>query len=152
MGRPSDDHEARRELLDAIAILAGFTLTFPGALPDGRRPDVLRVSLTRSGLFVGDAKATESPGNSDTVARLLAYARWIDAAARGRSHPVAVLAVCVPGRHATQGWTRALELVAHEAGLPLPLIEATALGSWGLVSCSCWFPIPEDHRCQGVRG
>jgi hypothetical protein len=146
MGRPSDDHEERREILDAVAVLAGFTTLFPSALPDGRRPDVMRLALTTGGVFLGDAKATESSGNSDTFARLLAYATWINAAARCDTHPIAVLALCVPAPLDAEGWTRALALVAHEVGLPSPLIELTDLGQCALVSCCSSFARAEPSR------
>ena len=72
---PSRAHETRLALLETIADAAGYRLTMP--LPDGRRPDVLRVHVARAGLFLGEAKHTEGPGDLHSVDRLRDYLRWL---------------------------------------------------------------------------
>ncbi len=72
---PSRAHETRRALLETIADAAGFRLTMP--LPDGRRPDVLRVHVDRAGLFLGEAKHTEGPCDLHSADRLRDYLRWL---------------------------------------------------------------------------
>lgn len=71
---PSRVHETRRALLETIADAAGYRLTMP--LPDGRRPDVLRVHVDRVGLFLGEAKHTEGPYDLESADRLRHYLRW----------------------------------------------------------------------------
>lgn len=114
------DHEDRRQSLDALAVLAGFRHHL-GRLPDGTVPDVLRVDLPGRGLFVGDAKHTESPGRVDTYLRLRHYACWVrahqdDVGCNGR----ATLALCVPGRRQIDRWAHLLSTLADDVGLPAP--------------------------------
>ena len=72
---PSRAHETRRVLLETIADAAGYRLTMP--LPDGRRPDVLRLHLDRTRLFLGEAKHTEGPDDFKSVDRLCHYLGWL---------------------------------------------------------------------------
>lgn len=72
---PSAAHETRRVLLETVADVAGYRLTMP--LPDGRRPDVLRVHVDRAGLFLGEAKHTEGPCDLDSADRLRDYLSWL---------------------------------------------------------------------------
>lgn len=68
---PSDCHERRRVLLEAVADIAGYSLDF--RFLNGKRPDVLRLHLNRSGIFLGEAKHTEQPSNLDSTDRLRIY-------------------------------------------------------------------------------
>ena len=72
---PSHAHEKRRVLLRTIAELAGYKLEM--SLPDGKRPDVLRLHVGRLGLFVGEAKHTEGPSDFSSVDRLRQYLDWL---------------------------------------------------------------------------
>ena len=72
---PSRTHEARRGLLETIADVAGYRLAV--SLPDGTRPDVLRLHVNRTGLFLGEAKHTEGPDDLDSVERLRHYLGWL---------------------------------------------------------------------------
>ena len=72
---PSRAHETRRVLLETIADGAGYRLTMP--LPDGRRPDVLRLHIDRSGFFLGEAKHTEGPDDFRSLDRLRHYLSWL---------------------------------------------------------------------------
>ena len=72
---PSHSHEARRVLLQTIADAAGYRLEM--LLPDGRRPDVLRIHVDRPGLFLGEAKHTEGPSDLYSVDRLRCYLDWL---------------------------------------------------------------------------
>ena len=72
---PSRAHEMRCVLLETIADAAGYRLTMP--LPDGRRPDVLRVHLDRARLFLGEAKHTEAPDDFKSIDRLRHYLGWL---------------------------------------------------------------------------
>lgn len=68
---PSRTHETRRRLLETIAGTAGYRLDM--YLPDGRRPDVLRLHVDRPGLFLGEAKHTEGPSDLDSTDRIRHY-------------------------------------------------------------------------------
>lgn len=109
-GGPSLIHEERAETLAAMATLAGYTVAV-NALPDRSRPDVLRTRPSDRAIFLGDAKATETPGNQETRARLRRYLTFM------RSYVAAggfgVVALIVSGRDA-YGWLRLLrEFCVH---------------------------------------
>lgn len=72
---PSRTHEARRVLLQTIADAAGYRL--PMSLPDGRRPDVLRLHVDCEGLFLGEAKHSEGPYDLNSIDRLRHYLSWL---------------------------------------------------------------------------
>lgn len=117
MTAPSVAHERRAGVLDALAVLAGFSVELT-CWPDGTRPDVLRADVARRRLFVGEAKETESPGRTDTAERLARYLGWV-AAARA---DLAYVAVCF-GRHADRrGWIRLLEQLSRPAGVDLAFV------------------------------
>ena len=103
-GRPSQLHESRAHTLAAMARLTGHVVEIE-ALPDGGRPDVLFVRPGDRSVFIGDAKATETPGNTETVLRLSRYARflarYVDAGGPG------VMALVVAA-HDRYGWLRVL--------------------------------------------
>jgi hypothetical protein len=92
-----------------MAALAGFTTDLAHVgLPDGSRPDVLRVDVPGRRLFIGDAKDVETPGNAATHARLARYVAW-GVVAAPRSLEV-VVAIC-HGRPA-ESWQWVGSLVA----------------------------------------
>lgn len=73
MSAPSPVHEDRREDLATVFRLAG--LTSPAYLQWWLRPDVLLASPSSQVLGIGDAKATEHPGDRATLRRLIEYVR-----------------------------------------------------------------------------
>lgn len=103
-GGPSALHECRAATLVTIAALTGHVLPLD-ALPDGSIPDALRLRPTDGSLFVGDAKATETPGNAATLGRLDRYARALARWARARGPGVLALAVTDSD---ADGWMQAL--------------------------------------------
>ncbi len=58
-------------MLETIADAAGYSLRFH--FPDKKRPDVLRLHLDRTGLFLGESKHTEGPFDLCSVDRLRVY-------------------------------------------------------------------------------
>ena len=94
-----------------MATLAGFAVPMT-ALPDGSIPDVLQLRRADGGLFIGDAKATETPGNSETLERLTRYSDfltwWV-----GTRH-AAVFALIVE-EHDAYGWLRVLRDLCIDA-------------------------------------
>jgi hypothetical protein len=140
---PSQEHEDRRELLEAIAVLAGFSVRT--RLGPGLEPDVVRVDLQRRRLFVADAKATEQPHESATSKR---FERYVHEARRwSRAGFVVTLAICHGGDHRAAMWRDFLarQLPAgtfvHSAGL-----DATSVATWAVVPArlnpgsgqTCW--------------
>jgi hypothetical protein len=111
--RPGPVHEGRVRTLEALATLAGF-LTEVTGLPDGRRPDVVRICTRRQGLFLGEAKAGEGPKDQEAVARLARYVAWWQ---RARRRGPALLVVCC-GRRDGRRWAAALTALAAELGDP----------------------------------
>jgi hypothetical protein len=127
LARPGPVHEGRVRMLEALAALAGFLTEIPG-LPDGRTPDVLRICTGRQGIFLGEAKASEGPGDQEALTRLARYAAWWQRAGR---HGPALLVVCC-GRSEGGRWAAALTALAADAGTPVraytePLGEEDAL-------------------------
>ena len=73
MSAPSAMHEERREDLATIFRLAG--MTSPAHLQWWLRPDVSLATPCSRMLGIGDAKATERPGEAATLRRLVGYVR-----------------------------------------------------------------------------
>ena len=109
-------HELRREFLDSLAVLSGYAQELDGGLPDGRRPDVLRIDLKRQRLFIGDAKDSESPKDLNAGVRLLAYFRWLSTHVVARSGRGTV-AICFGNARHARGWIATLKTLAQEAGI-----------------------------------
>lgn len=107
-GGPSELHEDRASTLATLAILTGHTRVL-SSLPDGSRPDVLQLRDSDGSLFVGDAKATETPGNLETFGRLNRYATFIGGWLQEGG--TAVLALIVAERDAFR-WLRVLRDLA----------------------------------------
>ena len=106
---PSRTHEARRVLLETMADVAGYCLEM--SLPDGRRPDVLRIHVDRPGLFLGEAKHTEGPSDLNSTDRLRHYLDWlVPLCQRGVG---SVLAVAHP-RGLEQAWQDRVEWLCQD--------------------------------------
>jgi hypothetical protein len=116
MSAPSQAHEERVELLRAIAALSGYRCDIP--INDDLVPDVARISSTTRGLFVGDAKATETSGCMATSERLQSYLR----ALRAHHHmdrPL-LLVVAHGDLHDQPGWVATLCRALRRTGLGSP--------------------------------
>lgn len=113
---PTSKHEARRDLLEAIAILAGYTLQVPAGLLGGREPDVVRFHPRHRSLFIGEAKDTESPLTTSSRIRLLVYMRWF-AAEVTRNGSDGLFMLCVGSGMQAQQWCIGLSSLACEVGL-----------------------------------
>jgi hypothetical protein len=106
-------HEDRRRFLESLAILSGYDIEL-GGLPDGRRPDVLRMNGARRGLFVADAKDAETPGDKETQARLKGYLDWfVNHLENGGE---GVFAVCCGSPVDAAAWRRTLEALSTRLG------------------------------------
>lgn len=102
MSAPTPAHERRRATLEAVALLLGYVTpaTLPGLLPD--------VLLSRgSKLFLGEAKATETPGSAAAHERLSRYVRHLHRRQRGE-----LLVLCV-GDHPTEWAAVLVRLSSH---------------------------------------
>src|SRR5262249_3457218 len=111
---PSRQHERRTELLTTIATLGGYCRRVTSALPDGRRRELLRLATAWRGVFLGDAKHSETPYNLATKARLYRYLMWLS--------PLAptwrcLLALCYSTVESATTWERAMTCLTREAGL-----------------------------------
>lgn len=119
-------HESRVRLLEALADLVGCHQRLPSTLPDGARPDVLRVGHHVHFLFVGDAKHTETPGNKATAARLFTYLHWLLAFV-ARPGALGMLALCVSRTHSDRSWLTIGRALAADLGIKLSHCDFTAL-------------------------
>ena len=110
--RPSRAHEARRILLQTIAEAAGYRLGM--SLPDGRRPDVLRLHVGRPGLFLGEAKHSEGPSDFSSIDRLRHYLGWLAPLhQRGVCSILAVAHPCGLGR----AWRDRVDWLCQDMGI-----------------------------------
>jgi hypothetical protein len=111
-GAPSLLHEVRVEELDAMFALAGLTHT--AYLQWWLRPDVARASPKHHVLAIGDAKASEAPGDQATLLRLANYAR---VAADWQAEGWTILMCLAIDPSDTSGWMFELRRAASIGGL-----------------------------------
>lgn len=128
-------HDERAEFLACLATMLGCWEEVGGELPDGRRPDVLRVDSRRNVLFVGDAKHTEGPSCSATLGRLQEYLRWASVHVRRRDG-IAVFAVCFGRSQDETGWVHAGTALGREVGIEF---EDHGVECFGLDLFVAWF-------------
>jgi hypothetical protein len=115
-GAGMNPHGRRTEFLASLAVLFGCAQEAGGEFPDGARPDVTRLNVRKAVFFIGEAKDTESPGNTETQLRLLSYLKWIRAYVEA-PHRTAVIAICFGQQNHTSGWIRTLRFLGREAGV-----------------------------------
>ena len=108
-------HGERVEFLRSLAVLSGC-ITPMSTLPDGRRPDVVGISSADKMIFLGEAKETESPGNTATRARLAGYFKWMKVVVGGGN--TAVLAICFGNATHINGWLETVEILSNEFEMP----------------------------------
>lgn len=130
----TEDHRRRADLLRTLGLLCGFEGSLQ-ALPDGRIPDVLLTDRTRRLLFIGEAKATESPRDVDCYLRLRRYLLWADAFASLGDSAVLV-ALAVANDRSVSTWRRTLLDLLEEVGLPFAGIETLTTGPDCVLSVS----------------
>lgn len=129
-------HEDRAQILDTLSKLLGCRLRLPGLVLGGLIPDVAAVDPASRTLFLGDAKATETPGCEATRQRLQAYVAWLAAATDSGCRTIIML--CVDSSAAPR-WRAVLSSLVAEAGLACELvgfdtIERDTAVAWVLVS------------------
>jgi hypothetical protein len=112
---PSPEHEERVGFLRGLAELIGCDRCLNGKRFLGEeRPDVLAVDRSSKILFLGDAKATETPGNIATLARLTSYLRALSFTSDFDS---VVVALCFGRSSEASAWNQNLKMVARESGI-----------------------------------
>lgn len=116
LGAQLESHEYRARFLEAMATLVGCQESFGGELPDGRRPDVMRMDSTHNVLFLGEAKHSESPGNVATRARLQRYFVWLSTHVL-RREGVGIFAICFGREEEAKRWSETLSLLESEVGM-----------------------------------
>lgn len=110
-------HLARVRLLETLADSVGCHLSLATSLPDGCRPDVLRLAIETSTLFVGEAKHSESPGSLATQARFLTYTKWV--AAFRRTSGSAIVCLCTGSDYSPLHWARMARDLAIDSEVQL---------------------------------
>lgn len=148
MSRPpqSNPHETRVAFLHALAATSGCHRVYNGALPDGRRPDVLRLDTDRNMIFIGDGKDTESPGCTATLARLAGYFRWLRVHVQDRGG-AAVFAICFGNRDHHRLWLPAIQCLAAEVCISPQEADTVSFDSGLMVA---WLTFG-DNRCRVLR-
>jgi hypothetical protein len=127
--------------LDALATMVGCTIEWP-ALPDGSRPDVLRLDARHLRLFVGDAKHSETPGCSATATRLTAYANAIERHVI-RCGGSAVFALCHGWQTEEDQWMEVIARLLGREGLAVQVRSPLWLPGLGSIT---WFEVMADHH------
>lgn len=122
MSAPSVLHDHRVDVLGDLADLAGYTVAVD--LYDGLRPDLCRLHHSARALLIGDAKATEHPGDAATRARLN---RYVHGAANWLSLGFNVSIVICHGPDLSGLWHQCIESVVTAAGHRVGLPQASAL-------------------------
>lgn len=141
---PSVIHEDRAEMLDTLAVLAGFLERVGCPFPDRATPDVLRISLARRAMFIGEAKASESPGDTNAQIRLLAYLRWTAAATLAGVSTV--FAMCIDRANRCRWRHVVLDLTA-ETSLATPDVDELCFGTDAVILFS-WPTCPAGRQPQ----
>ncbi len=129
MGAPSVAHEQRVDDLATLATLAGFTTDLQ--LPWRLRPDVARVCAGHRSLFVGDAKATETPGCAATFARSRWYATALQTIVLVE---YALVALAIDDTEDVRAWQRTLTAAFGGRNLACSGTSTAAIGGTFLVS------------------
>ena len=133
---PSRSHEERRRVLETASEAAGYRLDF--RLPNLYRPDVLRLHVDRTGLFLGEAKHSEGPSDSCSVDRLRVYLDCLlPLFRRGVGGLLAIAHPCCQGR----AWRNRLVWVCQDVPVvgavgskdvtPTTTVTFVALGTGG---------------------
>ncbi|GAA4534847.1 hypothetical protein GCM10023096_82560 [Nonomuraea ferruginea] len=143
MGKPSPQHETRVDILNAVAVLAGYTV--PSRITDDLTPDVVRLDLRHRRLFVADAKETETPGTRHTQDRLRAYMvamrAWLLAEYTVR------LAICHGDYDSAGPWLFLLRTIARDAALLSSKGDSTVLDRDHVL---CWVDLSIGLRADAV--
>lgn len=145
MSAPSDLHEERVRVLDTMASLAGLAL--PARIGDRRIPDVVRTTVERNCVLIGDAKASESPTCPETLSRLAQYVRAVRRLLQ-TGVPVR-LAVCHGELHRVEAWERSLQSTVQVAGASVVARPA----SWKVDDATVvtWVDLAGPDRVPGRR-
>jgi len=112
----SNIHDSNVRFLDTLAILAGCKEHISSSLPDGRRPDVIRVNRKRRILFIGEGKNTESPGCLNTQERLWEYLRWFSAHLCSEGS-LGIIAICFKNDLDDNGWIETITSLSRDMNL-----------------------------------
>jgi len=112
-------HDSLVVVLDTVAILSGICERLPlRSLPDGARPDVLRLDRLRNILFIGDAKNSETSGDRATQLRLRTYLSWL--AAFLRRGGCGVFGLCFEHATSATGWVDTVLMLTNELSMSPP--------------------------------
>lgn len=149
------EHRDRVHVLDTLALLAGFDASV-AVLPDGRLPDVIRVSFRPAGLFIGDAKHADSPRSVESYLRLRRYLCWGETFLR-RSGRRLVVALATP-THGMPEWRTLLLALADDVGVPVDDTTCTTFGATDVIeiafrsghSLASWIEAPSAERRLGA--
>lgn len=114
------EHEHYVDILNDVAIMMGFSASLE-ILPDGTRPDVLRFNVATNGVFLGDAKATESPNCVATRLRYQHYVDWLAASRAAMSS--SICGICFGECDNAPGWKGLLADTLITRGLIVARLE-----------------------------
>lgn len=147
-GCPGVQHEYRVDTLECLAGLLGCRERIGRRFPSGEEPDVLRVSLVRRMLFVGEAKDSEPPGSTATQVRLQRYLRWCSPwAQRG----TCVFALCFGDPSQRGHWPQVILRLVREAEMEAPATWLTDVGGNCFVASFTWSGPAAHQRATGPR-
>lgn len=143
MSAPGEIHERLREDLDTLAMLSGHRS--PLHLGDWLRPDVARYDVATPRMFVGDAKATETPANVEAIRRLRSYLAPL-ARATGRGY---VATFAVAHYEPSADWPHVLDWLSARLGLEPADRGRDVIATDATVS---WIRLASDRRGRSSLG
>lgn len=115
---PTSTHADRVSLLSVVADLVGCYWAYRCPLPDACRPDIVRFDPWRRVIFLGEAKATETSGDTRSWSRLHNYVGWLATIVMD-ARVGTILALCVPADASVVAWTRIIDVSCAEHGISL---------------------------------
>jgi len=131
-------HEFRVMLLKTVSDLLECFEDFGGQLPDSCRPDVLRINRAKEMLLIGDAKNTESPTSSATLARLFGYLRWVKAHVRRGG--MALFVLCYGRNTGPTSWQDSVRALASELELACSFVSCCHMSRDDHLLCCVFSP------------
>lgn len=137
MSAPTLQHDQRREILQDVALMAGFyrdLRTIPGTR---LIPDVFFMRPESRSFFLGEAKHTESPDNYATFERLLKYLSALKPAMDYRVCRGLIMAVCFDSSFSSARWGSVLYACISAVGLSSESFVKVSVDNGSSV-VSCW--------------
>lgn len=128
---PSIDHENSEDCLAALAEHLGYKYSCAENVIFTGIPDVVRCKNRNRDLFVGEAKATESPTDTSSIQRLTGYFNSCHDMLQTATIDSFLIAICPSNHDDLAGWRAVLAAIADGYGYEVgdgPKVNLSKLG------------------------